>query len=55
VAHFPPVRPVTPGAAPGPCPVPGAPGLVLLLGAGAVALLAGLVWGDRDRDQGTAW
>ena len=43
MAHFPPVRPVLSGTA----PEPGArrTWLVLLLGAGAVALLAGLVWG----------
>ena len=45
MAHFPPVRPVTPGAASGPLPGTRRTWLVLLLGAGAVALLAGLVWG----------
>jgi len=45
VAHFPPVRPVTPGAAPDPVPGARRTWLALLLGAGAVALLAGLVWG----------
>jgi hypothetical protein len=49
VAHFPPVRPTPPATASD--PVPGArlrprrSWLVLLLGAGAVTLLAGLVWG----------
>jgi hypothetical protein len=49
VAHFPPVRPTAPGAIPD--SVPGAQRrprrtwLVLLLGAGAVILLAGLIWG----------
>jgi hypothetical protein len=45
VAHFPPVRPVMPGAAPDPVPGTRRTWLALLLGAGAVALLAGLVWG----------
>ena len=45
MAHFPPVRPVTPGAAPDPVPGARRTWLALLLGAGAVALLAGLVWG----------
>jgi putative Ca2+/H+ antiporter (TMEM165/GDT1 family) len=48
VAHFPPVRPTAPGAIPD--SVPGArrrprrTWLALLLGAGAVILLAGLIW-----------
>jgi len=45
VAHFPPVRPVTPGAAPDPVPGARRTWLALLLGAGAVVLLAGLAWG----------
>jgi hypothetical protein len=45
VAHFPPVRPVIPGTAPDPVPGTRRTWLALLLGAGAVALLAGLVWG----------
>jgi hypothetical protein len=45
VAHFPPVRPVIPGTAPEPVPGARRTWLALLLGAGAVALLAGLVWG----------
>ena len=45
MAHFPPVRPVMPGAAPDPVPGTRRTWLALLLGAGAVALLAGLVWG----------
>ena len=45
MAHFPPVRPVMPGAAPDPMPGTRRTWLALLLGAGAVALLAGLVWG----------
>ena len=45
MAHFPPVRPVLPGAAPDPVPGTRRTWLALLLGAGAVALLAGLVWG----------
>ena len=44
MAHFPPVRPVLPGAAPDPVPGARRTRLALLLGAGAVALLAGLVW-----------
>jgi hypothetical protein len=51
VAHFPPVRPVTPGAAPGPVPGARRTWLALLLGAGAVVLLAGLVWGVVTRAQ----
>lgn len=49
MAHFPPVRPTAPGAIPD--SVPGArrrprrTWLALLLGAGAVTLLAGLIWG----------
>ena len=49
MAHFPPVRPTAPGAIPD--SVPGArrrprrTWLALLLGAGAVILLAGLIWG----------
>ena len=49
MAHFPPVRPTAPGAIPD--SVPGAQRrprrtwLALLLGAGAVILLAGLIWG----------
>jgi monoamine oxidase len=48
VAHFPPVRPTARGI---PDSVPGAPRrarrtwLALLLGAGAVIILAGLIWG----------
>ncbi len=45
MAHFPPVRPVMPGTAPDPVPGARRTWLALLLGAGAVALLAGLVWG----------
>ena len=45
MAHFPPVRPVMPGAAHDPVPGARRTWLALLLGAGAVALLAGLVWG----------
>ena len=45
MAHFPPVRPVIPGTAPEPVPGARRTWLTLLLGAGAVALLAGLVWG----------
>ena len=45
MAHFPPVRPVMPGTAPEPVPGARRTWLVLLLGAGAVAVLAGLVWG----------
>ena len=45
MAHFPPVRPVMPGTAPDPVPGTRRTWLALLLGAGAVALLAGLVWG----------
>jgi len=45
VAHFPPVRPVMPGTAPEPVRGARRTWLALLLGAGAVALLAGLVWG----------
>ena len=45
MAHFPPVRPVMPGTAPEPVPEARRTWLALLLGAGAVALLAGLVWG----------
>jgi hypothetical protein len=51
VAHYPPVRPVTPGAAPEPVPGARRTWLALLLGAGAVALLAGLVWGVVTRAQ----
>jgi len=51
VAHFPPVRPVLPGTAPDPVPGARRTWLVLLLGAGAVALLAGLVWGIITRAQ----
>jgi hypothetical protein len=51
VAHFPPVRPVMPGAAPDPVPGARRTWLALLLGAGAVALLAGLVWGIITRAQ----
>ena len=45
MAHFPPVRPVIPGTAPDPVPGARRTWLALLLGAGAVALLAGLAWG----------
>jgi hypothetical protein len=45
------VRPVTPGAAPEPVPGARRTWLVLLLGAGAAALLAGLVWGVVSRAQ----
>ena len=45
MAHFPPVRPVMPGTAPDPVPGARRTWLALLLGAGAVALLAGLAWG----------
>ena len=45
MAHFPPVRPVMPGTAPEPVPGARRTWLALLLGAGAVALLAGLAWG----------
>jgi hypothetical protein len=49
VAHFPPVRPTAPGAildsAPGAQRRPRRTWLALLLGAGAVILLAGLIWG----------
>ena len=45
MAHFPPVRPVLSGTAPEPVPGARRTWLALLLGAGAVALLAGLVWG----------
>ena len=51
MAHFPPVRPVLPGTAPDPVPGARRTWLVLLLGAGAVALLAGLVWGIITRAQ----
>ena len=51
MAHFPPVRPVMPGAAPDPVPGTRRTWLALLLGAGAVALLAGLVWGIITRAQ----
>jgi hypothetical protein len=51
VAHYPPVRPVTPGAAPEPVPGARRTWLALLLGAGAVALLAGSVWGVVTRAQ----
>jgi hypothetical protein len=51
VAHFPPVRPVIPGTAPDPVPGARRTWLALLLGAGAVALLAGLVWGVITRAQ----
>jgi hypothetical protein len=51
VAHFPPVRPVIPGTAPDPLPGARRTWLALLLGAGAVALLAGLVWGVIIRAQ----
>lgn len=51
MAHFPPVRPVMPGAAPDPVRSARRTSLVLLLGAGAVALLAGLVWGIIARAQ----
>jgi len=51
VAHFPPVRPVIPGTAPDPVPGARRTWLALLLGAGAVALLAGLVWGVIIRAQ----
>jgi hypothetical protein len=51
VAHFPPVRPVMPGAAPDPVRSARRTWLVLLLGAGAMALLAGLVWGIIARAQ----
>jgi hypothetical protein len=48
VAHFPPVGPADPGTTPGPLPAvarrPRRVWLVFLLGAGAVALLAGLGW-----------
>jgi len=45
VAHFPPVRRVMSGTAPEPVPGARRTWLALLLGAGAVALLAGLAWG----------
>ena len=45
MAHLPPVRPAMPGTAPEPAPGARRTWLALLLGAGAVALLAGLVWG----------
>ena len=45
MAHFPPVRPVMSGTAPEPVPGARRTWLALLLGAGAVALLAGLAWG----------
>jgi hypothetical protein len=51
VAHFPPVRPVMPGAAPDPVRSARRTWLALLLGAGAVVLLAGLVWGIIARAQ----
>jgi hypothetical protein len=51
VAHFPPVRPVIPGTAPDPVPGARRTWLALLLGAGAVALLAGLMWGIITRAQ----
>jgi hypothetical protein len=51
VAHFPPVRPAIPGTAPDPVPGARRTWLALLLGAGAVALLAGLVWGVIIRAQ----
>jgi len=51
VAHFPPVRPVIPGTAPDPVRGARRTWFVLLLGAGAVALLAGLVWGAIIRAQ----
>ena len=51
MAHFPPVRPVIPGTAPDPVPGARRTWLALLLGAGAVALLAGLVWGVITRAQ----
>ncbi len=51
MAHFPPVRPVIPGTAPDPVPGARRTWLALLLGAGAVALLAGLVWGVIIRAQ----
>jgi hypothetical protein len=51
VAHFPPVRPVIPGTAPDPVRGARRTWFVLLLGAGAVALLAGLVWGIVTRAQ----
>ena len=48
MARTPPVRPVAPGTTPDPAPgagrQPRRTWLVLLLGAGAVALLAGLIW-----------
>ena len=45
MAHFPPVRRVMSGTAPEPVPGARRTWLALLLGAGAVALLAGLAWG----------
>ena len=45
MAHFPPVRRVRSGTAPEPVPGARRTWLALLLGAGAVALLAGLAWG----------
>jgi len=51
VAHFPPVRPVMPGAAPDPVRSARRTWLVLLLGAGAMAPLTGLVWGIIARAQ----
>ena len=51
MAHFPPVGPVMPGAAPDPVRGARRTWLALLLGAGAVALLAGLVWGVITRAQ----
>ena len=44
MAHFPPVRRVMSGTAPEPVPGARRTWLALLLGAGAVALLAGLAW-----------
>ena len=45
MAHFPPVRPVMSDTAHEPLPGARRTWLALLLGAGAVALLAGLAWG----------
>jgi hypothetical protein len=57
VAHFPPVRPTAPGAIPDSAPGaqrrPRRTWLVLLLGAGAVTLLAGLIVGIAAWKSGT--
>ena len=55
MAHFPPVRPTAPGAIPVPAPGarrrPRRTWLALLLGAGAVILLGGLIWGIATRQS----